>query len=64
VLPIGGLREKLLAAARSGIRTVVVPIGNAEELERLPADVLEPLEIHLARRIDEVLAWAVVDRDR
>lgn len=63
VLPIGGLREKLLAAARSGLKLVVVPAGNAEELEELPEDVLAPLEIRAASRIEEVLEWAAVVRD-
>lgn len=59
VLPIGGLREKLLAAARAGVREVVVPARNAEELMRLPAEVREPLTIHLVARIEDVLERAL-----
>ncbi|QDU66947.1 S16 family serine protease [Engelhardtia mirabilis] len=62
VLPVGGLREKLLAAARAGVREVVVPRRNAEELMRLPSEVREPLVIHLVSRIDEVLELALLPR--
>ena len=48
VLPIGGLREKLLTAVRAGLSTVVVPARNGEEVLRLPADVRRQLEIRLA----------------
>jgi ATP-dependent Lon protease len=55
VLPIGGLKEKLLAALRGGIRTVVIPEENRKDLVDLPKSVLQGLEIVPAKWIDEVL---------
>jgi ATP-dependent Lon protease len=55
VLPIGGLKEKLLAALRGGIRTVVIPDENRKDLVDLPKSVLQGLEIIPAKWIDEVL---------
>ncbi|MDO4696813.1 MAG: endopeptidase La [Neisseria sp.] len=56
VLPIGGLKEKLLAALRGGIKHVLIPQGNVKDLEEIPANVKEGLEIHAVKWIDEVLA--------
>ena len=55
VLPIGGLKEKLLAALRGGIRTVVIPDENRKDLADLPKSVIDGLEIVPAKWIDEVL---------
>jgi ATP-dependent Lon protease len=55
VLPIGGLKEKLLAALRGGIRTVVIPEENRKDLVDLPKSVIDGLEIIPAKWIDEVL---------
>lgn len=60
VLPIGGLKEKLLAARRAGIQQVIIPAENKAELSEIPAQVYEGLQIHLVRYIDEVLALALV----
>jgi len=59
VLPIGGVKEKVLGAVRAGIRTVVLPKENAADLEDLPADVRESLEVHLVEDLDEVLTLAL-----
>jgi ATP-dependent Lon protease len=59
VLPIGGLKEKLLAALRGGIRTVIIPEENAKDLAEIPANVTEGLEIRPVRWIDEVLDLAL-----
>lgn len=56
VLPIGGLKEKLLAARRGGIKTVLIPHENKRHLEEIPDDVIAGLEIHPVQRIDEVLS--------
>src|SRR3954465_12893182 len=56
VLPIGGLKEKLLAALRGGIRTVLIPAENEKDLEELPAAVKEALEIIPVSHIDEELS--------
>lgn len=60
VLPIGGLKEKLLAALRGGIRTVLIPADNEKDLAEIPANVLSGLEIKPVRWIDEVLDLALV----
>jgi ATP-dependent Lon protease len=59
VLPIGGLKEKLLAALRGGIRTVLIPAENEKDLAEIPASVKEALEIVPVAHVDEVLARAL-----
>jgi ATP-dependent Lon protease len=59
VLPIGGLKEKLLAALRSGIRTVLIPAENAKDLADVPDNVKSGLEIVPVATVDEVLARAL-----
>ncbi|MFZ5842903.1 MAG: endopeptidase La [Pseudomonadota bacterium] len=59
VLPIGGLKEKLLAAHRGGIKTVVIPKDNRRDLKDIPKQVLKELEVHCVQWIDEVLALAL-----
>ena len=59
VLPIGGLKEKLLAALRGGIRTVIIPDENRKDLADLPKSVTQGLKIVPARWIDEVLDLAL-----
>ncbi|MCO6516162.1 MAG: endopeptidase La, partial [Snodgrassella sp.] len=55
VLPIGGLKEKLLAALRGGIKHVLIPKDNVKDLEEIPANICEELTIHPVQWIDEVL---------
>jgi ATP-dependent Lon protease len=59
VLPIGGVRQKLLAAHRAGLREVVLPIRNEADLDDVPADVRAELTIHLASTVAEVLDVAL-----
>ncbi|MBF7074756.1 endopeptidase La [Glaciecola sp. MH2013] len=59
VLAIGGLKEKLLAAHRGGIKTVVIPKDNERDLEEIPKNVIGDLDIHPVRWIDEVLSIAL-----
>ena len=59
VLPIGGVKEKVLGAVRAGIRTVVLPKENAPDLEDLPEDVRSSLDVHLVEDLDEVLTLAL-----
>ncbi len=59
VLPIGGLKEKLLAALRGGIKEVVIPQENERELKEIPANIKQGLEIRPVRWIDEVFAIAL-----
>ena len=60
VLPIGGLREKLLAAHRGGIKKVLIPKYNEKDLKRMPDKVLKDLEIVAVSHMDEVLAYALI----
>ncbi len=60
VLPIGGLKEKLLAAMRGGLKKVLIPEENAKDIADLPASVKSALEIVPVSRMDEVLAHALV----
>ncbi|MCR5809680.1 MAG: endopeptidase La [Clostridiales bacterium] len=60
VLPIGGLREKLLAALRAGIKEVLIPETNRKDLEEVPADIIEKLSIVFVRTSDEVLKNALL----
>ncbi|OGT63767.1 MAG: endopeptidase La [Gammaproteobacteria bacterium RIFCSPHIGHO2_12_FULL_45_9] len=59
VLPIGGLKEKLLAALRGGIKHVLIPEDNQRELKELPKNVIEQLKIHPMKTIDEVLKFSL-----
>lgn len=59
VLPIGGLKEKLLAAHRGGIRTVIIPEENKRDLKEIPENIQEGLTIHPVRWIDQVLDLAL-----
>jgi hypothetical protein len=62
VLPIGGLKEKLLAAHRGGIETVIIPLENERDLTEIPKNIKQHLNIHPVRWIDEVLDIALTER--
>lgn len=62
VLPIGGLKEKLLAARRAGIMHVVIPEENRRDLKEIPKNILEKLDIHCVKWIDEVFELALARR--
>jgi ATP-dependent Lon protease len=59
VLPIGGLKEKLLAAHRGGITTVIIPEENKKDLAEIPKNITDALTIHPVRWIDQVLDIAL-----
>ena len=59
VLPIGGLKEKMLAAHREGIKTIVIPMENQKDLQDIPAEIKGALEIKLVETMDEVLKVAL-----
>ena len=59
VLPIGGLKEKLLAAHRGGIKTVIIPLENKKDLTEIPDNVLRKLTIHPVKTIEQVLGIAL-----
>jgi len=59
VLPIGGLKEKLLAAHRGGIKQVIIPADNKKDLAEIPDNILRKLKIHCVNNIEEVLSLAL-----
>jgi ATP-dependent Lon protease len=59
VLPIGGLKEKLLAAHRGGIKTVLIPQENVKDLTEIPDNIKNKLDIHPVKWIDQVLELAL-----
>jgi ATP-dependent Lon protease len=60
VLPIGGLKEKILAAHRAGIKRVLIPAENEKDIEEIPAPVLKGVELSLVAHMDDVLKKALV----
>ena len=59
VLPIGGLKEKLYAALRAGIKTVLIPEENKKDLTEIPKNIISDLEINTVKTVDEVLKIAL-----
>ena len=59
VLPIGGVKQKVLAAHRAGLREVILPKRNEGDLDDVPEQVRDDIEFHIAETIDDVLAWAL-----
>ena len=60
VLPIGGLKEKVLGAHRAGIKVIVLPKQNEADIEDIPEDVRKQLEFHPVETLEEVLKIALV----
>ena len=60
VLPIGGLKEKLLAAHRAGISKIIIPEDNKKDLAEIPKNILNDLKISTVKTVDEVLKIALV----
>ena len=61
VLPIGGVKEKVLAAHRAGVKTIILPKDNEKDLADIPKTVLDVLELHLVESMDEVLKIALAE---
>ncbi|KMY69227.1 peptidase [Desulfocarbo indianensis] len=59
VLPVGGIKEKVLAAHRAGIKTIIMPAQNQRDLEEVPDNVKKALAFKFAERMDQVAAWAL-----
>ncbi|MFF0541367.1 endopeptidase La [Nocardia thailandica] len=59
VLPIGGVKQKLLAAQRAGLKTVFIPARNEADLDEVPAEVLEALDVRPVADVAEILAYAI-----
>jgi ATP-dependent Lon protease len=61
VLPVGGVREKALAALRRGSSRVILPEANRHDLEEIPPELARKIEFHFVRSMDEVLALALTE---
>jgi ATP-dependent Lon protease len=59
VLPIGGLKEKVLAAHRAGIKTILVPLENEKDIPEIPAAIVKSLRLELVEHMDDVLRKAL-----
>src|SRR5205085_3324165 len=59
ILPVGGVKDKILAAARAGILKVILPAENERDLDEIPADVREKMEFHLVETMDDVIPVAL-----
>jgi ATP-dependent Lon protease len=59
VLPVGGVKDKILAAVRAGITRIILPADNERDLEEIPADVREKMEFHLVESMDDVIPVAL-----
>ena len=59
VLEIGGVKEKVIAAHRAGIKTILLPKSNKKDLEDIPKNVLTDVTFHFSEHMDEVLRWAL-----
>ncbi|MCX5906118.1 MAG: endopeptidase La, partial [Deltaproteobacteria bacterium] len=64
VLPVGGIKEKVLAAKRAGITTIIMPRRNEKDLEEVPAQVKEGLTFHFVQRMDEIIPLALKGKPR
>jgi ATP-dependent Lon protease len=62
VLPIGGVKQKLLAAHRAGMKTVIIPQRNEPDLDDVPAEVRDRMRFHVVGTVDQVLALALEER--
>ncbi len=62
VLPVGGIKEKVLAAYRAGIKTIILPKRNEKDLEDVPKDVREKMNFYFVERMDEIIDLALTDR--
>ncbi|MCW7999649.1 endopeptidase La, partial [Clostridium sp. cpc1] len=63
VLPVGGIKEKVLAAHRAGIKKILLPWENKKDLEEIPAKVRRKIEFVLVKKMDDVLEHALVKED-
>jgi ATP-dependent Lon protease len=63
VLPIGGLKQKVLAAHAAGLTEVIVPERNAPDLDDVPSDVREHMTFHIVTGVDQVLELALEPRE-
>ena len=63
VLPVGGIKEKVLAARSAGVKHIILPAKNAKDLEEIPENVREDLSFHFVNNMDEVLKLALMSHN-
>ncbi len=63
VLPVAGIKEKVLAAHRAGVREIMLPTRNEKDLEEVPEEVREALRVHLVDHAIDAIREAIPDRD-
>jgi ATP-dependent Lon protease len=63
VLPVGGIKEKVLAARRAGIKTIIMPRRNERDLEDIPEELRRELTMHFVDTVDEVINYALRSPD-
>ncbi len=61
VLPIGGVKEKVLAAHRAGVTNIILPRDNEKDLADIPKNVMDTLDVHMVSTMDEVLKIALAE---
>ncbi len=59
ILPVGGVKEKLLAAKEAGMKEVLIPIENEKDLKDTPREILKGLDVHMVEHMDEIIAYAL-----
>jgi ATP-dependent Lon protease len=64
VLPVGGIKEKVLAAKRAGITTVILPSRNEKDLEEVPEQVKKDMQFHFVQRMDEIIPLALKEKSK
>jgi ATP-dependent Lon protease len=64
VLSIGGLKEKILAAYREGIKTVIFPEGNKKDLAEIPADILTKITVKTVSNVSEVFDFCLLQKEK
>jgi ATP-dependent Lon protease len=64
VLPVSGIKDKVLAAHRAGIREIVMPQRNEPDLEEVPEEIKQDMLVHLVSRLDDVLPLVLADPER
>jgi ATP-dependent Lon protease len=61
VLPIGGVKEKVLAAHRAGVKNIILPKDNEKDLADIPKNMLDALDVYMVQSMDEVLKIALAE---
>ncbi len=63
LLPVGGIKEKMLAARRAGVKVIILPLKNKVDIENLPGDARKGLEVHLVDKINEIIDMVLIKKE-